>query len=145
MSVEQKRIVLYYADWCHHCQMMKPEWEKFKAVYTKSAEHIKKNYGVSLNIENYESEKDKLKIDPNTVQGFPTIHIIEGNNIINYDGERTASALLKTVVPHILEEDITNWLSGDKRGGADKSSIEYKYRKYKMKYCNLRSASKTVP
>lgn len=30
-------MVLYYSDWCGHCQMMKPEWEKFEErIHLKS-------------------------------------------------------------------------------------------------------------
>ena len=29
-------VVLFYAEWCPHCQHMKPEWEKMKHNYENS-------------------------------------------------------------------------------------------------------------
>ena len=64
-------IVLYYAEWCGHCQAMKPEWDKFKTIAPKS-----------LNVAQIESSNiPALKEDPG-VQGYPTIKMYNNNKIV---------------------------------------------------------------
>ncbi len=80
-------VILYYADWCPHCNSMKPEWLKFATKYRNNP---------SINVADVESnflshigEQHKQN-----VQGFPTIvSCMKGRKINDFTGERTSSAI----------------------------------------------------
>lgn len=77
-GLEKKgKLIFYHADWCGHCQNVKPEWEK-----------IKLQYGNTIDFADYEHKqipKETLK----HLYAFPTIYyddyaqkkIIELNSI----------------------------------------------------------------
>jgi thioredoxin-like negative regulator of GroEL len=80
-------IVLYYADWCPHCQMMKPEWNKF-------VDQMKSNRDINV----AEIESQYLdKVDPShktNIQGFPSIiSCNNGKKITDFSGPRTSQEI----------------------------------------------------
>jgi len=80
-------MVLYYAEWCGHCQTMKPEWNK---VVNK----MKNNN--NLNIAEIESNHIDNLINKPTIQGFPTIKMYNnGKEIANFEDERVADKMEK--------------------------------------------------
>ena len=87
-------IILFYADWCGHCKMLKPTYKTFidrnnknvliKAVdMTDNSDSSIKNLTTMLNIE-----------------GFPTIISFdkEGNIFSNFNGNRTLNDLEKYAI-----------------------------------------------
>jgi thiol-disulfide isomerase/thioredoxin len=94
-------IGLIYADWCGHCQALKPEWDMFK----KNLNMDKKlaNKCDIFDVEDSDTLKDikikniskKVKGGEVRVDGFPTLFKIVGGNIEYYSGERNSSALLE--------------------------------------------------
>lgn len=80
-------VTYYYMKGCPWCEKFMPEWDKF-VVMAKSA--------------NVSTKKIEASEDPDTVQrlgikGFPTIMIENGKKSVEYSGERTADAIMKTV------------------------------------------------
>ena len=81
-----------YANWCGHCQTLKPEWAKMK----KELKSKMKNMGYHIKfIEIEESQENKLtkfktKFPNLNVNGFPTIFKHTGGGIQYYNGNRTA-------------------------------------------------------
>jgi thioredoxin-like negative regulator of GroEL len=78
-------IVLYYANWCPHCQVMKPEWEKFAEKY---------NTDKSINVAEVESEHLNSVGEEHrqNVEGFPTIVCLnKGQSVSKYSGPRTST------------------------------------------------------
>lgn len=65
------RVELHYADWCPHCQTMKPIWEA-----------VKKDLGYSVNMVEIDGDK---KQDP-LINGFPTIVLLKGGERLIYSG-----------------------------------------------------------
>lgn len=81
-------IVLYYADWCPHCVMMKPAWNNF----------IKdcKSNNVNINIAEVESQHIPNIKTSGDAEGFPTIKYYNNlQNNIPYEGDRTSTAFLE--------------------------------------------------
>ena len=69
-------MVLYYAEWCGHCQTMKPEWNKV-------VKKLKKNNN-NVNIAEIESNHIDTLINKPKIQGFPTIKMYNnGKEIAN--------------------------------------------------------------
>ena len=80
-------MVLYYADWCGHCQTMKPEWQK---VVNKM-----KNTNI-VNVAEVESNHINSLINKPQVNGFPTIKMYNsGIEKANFEEERVADKMEK--------------------------------------------------
>ena len=82
-----------YANWCGHCQSLKPEWSKMKGLLKK------RKHGIKY-VEIEETQKDQkfaevkqkygVEIQAN---GYPTLFKIEGGKLSYYDGQRTAEQM----------------------------------------------------
>ena len=79
-----KKLVLVYADWCGHCQKMKPDWDKLENEFPDKC--------VSYNSDSPEG-KDMFK--KHNLSGYPAIFYIDGNGnkVDDYNGDRKYSAL----------------------------------------------------
>jgi thiol-disulfide isomerase/thioredoxin len=94
-------IGLVYANWCGHCQALKPEWDMFKKNL-KMDKKLANKCGI-FEVEDADTMKDnKIKKINNKVNGgelqvngFPTLFKIVGGNIEYYNGERSANSLLE--------------------------------------------------
>jgi thiol-disulfide isomerase/thioredoxin len=87
-------FVLFYADWCGHCQSFKPEYQKFarKAVFIDVfLVNVDTNKQLLSNIEQSNS--------PFKISGFPTIWMYKHGNLVGeYSGNRTVKDLLQTAM-----------------------------------------------
>jgi thiol-disulfide isomerase/thioredoxin len=127
------KVQLFYANWCGHCNKFKPEWEEFKKLAK----------GGGIEYEEYEADKDKQKVDEANVSGFPTIRITMNGNTEDYNGERTADAILSFV-----KGDKKSMSGGSNQCGGKRSKkslnpnhedyYKIKYWKYKAKYFKTR-------
>ena len=84
-------MVLYYAEWCGHCNAMKPEWEKF----------ITKMKNPSVNSSNVKIADVKsdfitdLKNKPE-IAGFPTIKMYSnGKEVADFKDDRVVENMVK--------------------------------------------------
>jgi thiol-disulfide isomerase/thioredoxin len=97
-------IILYYANWCPHCQTMKPEWNKF-------TDKLKNNK--SVNVAEVESEfMDSISPEhKNNMQGYPTIvGCNQGKKIADYNGPRTSDDMIKFANSNNKTNSINNLL-----------------------------------
>lgn len=86
---ERPVIILFYAEWCPHCQMMKPEWEK-----ATEALKMKRNIRTAQ-VEHANMKKLPAKYKKN-VAGFPSIKKYKGGKLVSeFYGQRTADEILK--------------------------------------------------
>lgn len=76
-------VINYHANYCGHCQQMKPEWERF---VTK----MKNNRNV--NVADIESAMiPKMKTQPN-IMGYPTIKFYHNNkDVAEHNGDRSCN------------------------------------------------------
>jgi hypothetical protein len=83
-------MVLYYAEWCGHCQQMKPEWQK---VITSSAE------SPQFNIADIESTHIAEMPNKPAIQGFPTIKMYNnGREVANFQDDRVANKIKRFAI-----------------------------------------------
>lgn len=85
--------VLYYADWCGHCQNLKPEWNKgVDASERRGGGH--KWLAVDCG-----TDEGQAAADRQGVRGFPTVHLHHRYTSMPepFKGERTARGLLDFV------------------------------------------------
>ena len=70
-------IMLFKAEWCGHCKMLKPTWEKLAQKYNKK-----------FNFITYDSEKDKKIMSSMNITGYPTIMFRDNKVTKPYNGPR---------------------------------------------------------
>lgn len=85
-------IYFFYTEWCPHCKTAKPVWADFK----KQIGNEKVN-GVTLNFIEVDCDKDTDTSDKFNVKGFPTIKLVRGKQIIEYDAKPSTQNLIEFV------------------------------------------------
>lgn len=94
-------IVLIHADWCGHCQRLKPEWKHMKdslnadennKIEFEEIESAGLDSGLDRISSTYDIKKEDIKYN-----GFPTIGTIRNKQLEMYGGERTSNNLLEWV------------------------------------------------
>ena len=91
-GVESVDIYFFYTEWCPHCKTAKPIWFEFK----KDMEGKKVN-GVSVNFFEVDCDKDTETADKFNVKGFPTIKLVRGNQVVEYDAKPDKKTLMEFV------------------------------------------------
>lgn len=127
-------VQLFYANWCGHCQRFKEEWGKLKKMLEEKG----------MLWEEYEADKDGGKMDEENIKGFPTIRIISNGSKNEYNGERTANAILLFITTGKNDDNKYKQCGGARQGFTPRSNknnkyYEMKYMKYKAKYMKLRA------
>ena len=83
-------FVLFYADWCGHCQNLKPDYIKFSDIAQFIHVYAVNSDGCKNLIERINESNSPFKI-----KGYPTIWIYcNGKPIEEYNGEKTWQKLL---------------------------------------------------
>jgi thiol-disulfide isomerase/thioredoxin len=85
-------MYFFYTTWCPHCKTAKPIWTDFKNEMAD-----KKVNGVKINFFEVDCDKDSATSDKFNVKGFPTIKIMYGNQIIEYDAKPSKDTLIEFV------------------------------------------------
>jgi thiol-disulfide isomerase/thioredoxin len=81
-------IILYYADWCPHCQIMKPEWNNF-------SEKMKNNKSINVAEVEHTYLDDVEQKHRENIKGFPTIiSCKDGQKVSDFDGPKTSDEIL---------------------------------------------------
>lgn len=104
-------VVLIYANWCPHCQAMKPEWNELKNQLGSTVETIEieeSDFDKDMKLQNIENQK--LNGEKIEVYGYPTMFKIHNGHADYYGGNRTAT-------------EMYTWVKGNISGGYSKSKI----------------------
>ena len=89
-----KKLYLFYADWCGASRSFLPVWNKLKTNKDISDSMI--TYNVDKEEHNEERQEDKKsKLDKFDIKYLPTVYFVSGNKSIEYKGERTVKDLLE--------------------------------------------------
>ena len=89
-------LYLFYTEWCPHCKKTKPEWEQLKKNY--SGNNIN---GYKLNFIDVDCDANPEIADKFKVEGYPTIKLVKGNQIVEFDAKpdvKTLEQFLSTVL-----------------------------------------------
>lgn len=102
-------IILYYANWCGHCQTFKPEWERLKTM-------------MPAHINTAEAESEiipQMPFQPQ-IQGYPTMKLYSNNKDIgDYNGEHSSNAILN----HLKKVMSANKVTKSKNSTSTRMSI----------------------
>ena len=90
VTVETAEIYYFYTTWCPHCKTATPEWDSF-------ADEMKDKTvkGIKINCFKVDCDKDQATADKFNVKGFPTIKLMKGNQIIEYDAKPKKETLIE--------------------------------------------------
>jgi thiol-disulfide isomerase/thioredoxin len=91
-SNKTAEMMLFYVDWCPHCKTAKPEWDNLKSEYEG-----KQINGYNIKFTEYNctaesAENDEL-MNKYKIEGYPTIKLLKGNEVIEYDAKPTKSTM----------------------------------------------------
>ena len=93
-------ILFFSVDWCPYCKTAKPIWNELKTEYQN-----KKINGYNLVLTEINCTKETPEVDDMinkyNITGYPTIKLLKGNQVIEYDAKVSKSNLeqfLKSVL-----------------------------------------------
>jgi thioredoxin-like negative regulator of GroEL len=118
-----KRPILFfiYADWCEHCKVMKPEWDKAKAAF------IKRNdvSAVEVDSDAFQSILPKLKVSVvfmDSVAGYPTLLCVNGDKKDSYREGPDHIKITDWITQHYPKQKTATIVPAPKakKGGASK-------------------------
>ena len=81
-------LLFFTVEWCPHSKKAIPIWEELKTEYSGSTYKGYKINFVQINGEENPEMADKYK-----VEGYPTIKLVKGNQVIEYDAKPTIENL----------------------------------------------------
>ncbi len=89
-------IYLFYADWCPHCKRAKPTWNEVKTDYEGKTVN---GYLVHFEEINCTEENEEVAdmIRKYKVEGYPTIKMQKGAQVIEFDAKITKDNLEKFI------------------------------------------------
>jgi thiol-disulfide isomerase/thioredoxin len=83
-------IYYFYTTWCPHCKKATPEWQGFKDQIGENEFN-----GYRINFLEVDCDKDTTTADKFKVKGYPTIKLVNENQIIEYDAKPNKENLME--------------------------------------------------
>lgn len=125
-----------YADWCGHCQTLKPEWAKMK----KHIHHKKGKRNViyeEIEEKQIDSKLRKLEKDHNVkinVKGYPTVFEVKNGKVKYYEGPRHSDQMANWYLKggdseQQQDQEPMPQLMQDQQGGRRFPSHRFSYRR----------------
>jgi len=86
---KQADLYFFYTTWCPHCKKSMPEWNKLKEKIGK-----RKINNYSIKFLEVDCDKDSKVADKYNVESYPTIKLIYGDTVVEYDAKPELSTLM---------------------------------------------------
>ena len=81
-DVQNVELYIFTVNWCPHSKKAIPIWEQLKEEYSNKTFN---NY--NINFIQVDGEENPSLADKYKVEGYPTIKMVKGNQIIEYDAK----------------------------------------------------------
>jgi len=81
-KVSKADLYFFYTEWCPHCKTAKPIWNKLKEEIGDN-----KVKDVEINFIEVDCDKEADTASKYKVEGYPTIKLMVGDKIIDYDAK----------------------------------------------------------
>lgn len=92
---KKNKLSLCFTEWCGHSRNFLPEWKKIK-------NEIESKKELNTICVEYNCEEDKKTCEKYNVRGYPTLLLHKENGeVINYNGQREMSEIIKFVKQNI--------------------------------------------
>lgn len=83
-------LFFFFTSWCPHCKTARPEWEKLRDEYQDKTINNTK-----IIFKEVDCDKDEATAEEFKVEGYPTIKMVKGNQIIEYNAKPNYDNLLE--------------------------------------------------
>ena len=89
-SKESTNVEVYYffTEWCPYCKKARPIWDKLKSQFNNKTLN-----GKTLSFKEVDCEKDEKLADQFNIEGYPTIKLVKGNQVVDYDAKPDSKSL----------------------------------------------------
>jgi len=81
-DAQNVELYIFTVNWCPHSKKAIPIWEQLKAEYSNKTFN---NY--NINFIQVDGEENPSLADKYKVEGYPTIKMVKGNQVIEYDAK----------------------------------------------------------
>lgn len=91
---EEVDIYFFHTSWCPHCKTAFPIWERLKS-------ELPVVNGVEMNYIEVDCDNDSVTAEKYAVTGYPTIKMVRGKKVIEYDAKpelETLKTFVKTSI-----------------------------------------------
>lgn len=83
-------LFFFFTSWCPHCKTARPEWEKIRDEYQDKTINNTK-----IIFKEVDCDKDEATAEEFKVEGYPTIKMVKGNQVIEYNAKPNYDNLLE--------------------------------------------------
>lgn len=83
-------LYFFYTTWCPHCKKSMPIWQSLKSEFDN-----KQFKGTTINFIEVDCDKDTALAEKFNIQGYPTIKLVKGNQVIEYDAKPSKDTLIE--------------------------------------------------
>jgi len=83
-------LYFFYTTWCPHCKKSMPVWQSLKSDFEN-----KEFKGFTINFIEVDCDKDTALAEKFNIQGYPTIKLVKGNQVIEYDAKPSKDTLIE--------------------------------------------------
>ena len=87
-DINEVDIYYFFTEWCPYCKKARPIWDNLKEQYNN-----KPFNGKTLNFKEVDCEKNEKLADQFNIEGYPTIKLVKGNQVVDYDAKPDAESL----------------------------------------------------
>ena len=94
-------IYFFYTTWCPYCKKAKPEWTSVVNEYKN-----KKINNNKINFINVDCDEDTDLADKFNVEGYPTIKLVKGKQVVTYDAKVDRTTLTLFIEETLNKKDI---------------------------------------
>lgn len=87
-SLKEADLMLFYVTWCPHCKQAKPVWDAMREKYDGKTIN-----GTVVHFKAFDCDKEEQMADKFNVEGFPTIKLNKGTEVIEFDAKPSEDTL----------------------------------------------------
>lgn len=86
-------IMFFHVDWCPHCKTANPIWDQFQSKYENQYVNGYLCKFKKHNLTDDTDDKVKKLTEDYKIEGYPTIKMKKGNDLIDFDAKITSTSL----------------------------------------------------
>jgi thiol-disulfide isomerase/thioredoxin len=101
-------LMFFYANWCPLSKKAVPIWGEFRETYENRTINNYRLVFKEIDCSDSNDAAMQAELDSYKVDGFPTIKMLKGNEIIDFDANPTASSLEQFVTSVIGTDQPSN-------------------------------------